>query len=104
MISFAMLPSVMRYHLIKSMSMTTYREIPNHPGYRIGDDGTVWSCKNGRWGLTSSWRQLKPGIKRRNGIAQGTNVRLGSGKQNQYSIHRLVLSNFVGQCPRGKEG
>ena len=48
-------------------SITTpvvYKDIPGFPGYRAGDDGSIWSCLN--WGgsgsvrgqLGSTWRHV----------------------------------------------
>lgn len=75
-----------------------YREVPGFPGYQVGNDGTVWSCRN-RWQV-EKWKQLKPGGQksghrhvclRKDGV---THVRL---------VHRLVLEAFVGPCPPGLE-
>ena len=43
-----------------------YRIIPGHPGYRVGDDGSVWSRKTPgcirrgeRWGIGKRWRRME---------------------------------------------
>jgi hypothetical protein len=88
-----------------------YKDIPGHPGYRAGDDGSVWS----RWGqrglgaglgtapvLTNRWRLLRVKPRKRDGYLVVT-LRSGvPGKKGQpYFVHRLVLGAFVGPCPPG---
>lgn len=68
-----------------------------YPQYRVGDDGSVWSCCNARWGLRNSWKKRRPGI----GSNGRMHVSLGRGKQIR--VHRLVLLAFVGPCPEGME-
>jgi hypothetical protein len=71
------------------------------PGYRVGDDGSVWSCV--RKGdhreivLTDEWHRLKPNPQRSGHL----NVQLGKGDQRR--VHRLVLEPFVGPCPEGMQ-
>ena len=72
-----------------------YRDVPWAEGYRVGDDGSVWSQRSRRRGTPGDWRQLKP-VQMSNGYLQ---VQLGRG--NQTAIHRLVLLVFVGPCPPG---
>ncbi len=86
-----------------------YKEIPNHPGYRVGDDGSVWSCKKcfgigvglgGLSKLTDSWRRLKP-FHDKGGyfyISVCTN-----GIKHRFALHSLVLTVFVCPCPSGME-
>ena len=91
----------------ESTPAVQYRDIPNCPGYRVGDDGSMWSC----WRLTSvrgggfspvfgaTWRLLKPHLRKRDGYCE---VRIRSnGKRRQCKVHRLVLEAFVGPCPPG---
>jgi hypothetical protein len=78
----------------------TYKPIPDFPGYRVGSDGSVWSCwKRGGFGCvyipTGHWRRLvtppdKLGYPR---------VKLRGRRRRK--IHRLVLEAFVGPCPDG---
>lgn len=87
-------------------STTTYRDVPGYPGYRVGDDGSVWSRhqSGGRGGLTNAWSRLKPTLDRvtptytRHRIT----IRVG-GKIKQFFVHQLVLIAFVGPCPEGME-
>lgn len=80
-----------------------YRDVPGFPGYRIGDDGSVWSClKRGtRVGrgcrFSDTWRRLIPRPHARTGHMQV------SLQKHPYSVHRLVLLAFVGPCPEGME-
>jgi hypothetical protein len=62
------------------------------PGYRVGSDGSVWSC------LTGVWRQLKPAIADKYGHRV---VQLGRGDMRR--VGPLVLSAFKGARPQGKE-
>lgn len=72
------------------------------PGYRVGDDGSVWSwkcvsgTKNKRWKQLNPWR-VKGGYRV---------IRLTSADKNRvcWLLHRLVLEAFVGVCPEGMEG
>ncbi len=84
----------------ESNSTVSYRDIPNFPGYRVGDDGSVWSCWGGRKPprITDKWRQL---AQNRNGLCGHLKVSLG--RNNQRAVHRLVLEAFVGKRPDGME-
>lgn len=91
--------------------MTTTKEIPGFPGYRVGSDGSVWSCRirtyrrgQGRVGVQyvfgTAWFTMKPSIVG-NGYLQ---VQLfKDGKSIHKLVHRLVLESFVGPCPPGME-
>lgn len=75
-----------------------YRDIPGFPGYRVGDDGSVWSCRH-RWAVTP-WRRLRPQP------ASGGYLRAHVyryGQEHRILVHRLVLEVFVGPCPQGME-
>lgn len=77
------------------------REIPGFPNYRAGDDGSVWSSFNNRWGTLSEWRKLKPGTNNKYG--RQIVVLTRDGKHHSRHVHRLVLEAFVGLCPDGHE-
>lgn len=84
-----------------------YCEIKGFPGYRVGSDGSVWSCKNARWGFRSSWKKMKPTPIGR-GMEHGrchyrVSLRV-AGKKHDMLVHRLVLEAFIGPCPAGMEG
>lgn len=88
----------------------TYRDIPGFPGYRVGDDGSVWSCwvrgKNrGIGGGSGSgrkvqdhnrWKQLTPCPRPNGYFAVCLHV---EGKRRFVSVHSLVLKSFVGPKP-----
>jgi hypothetical protein len=82
--------------------MVIYRAIANFEGYRVGNDGSVWTrrSRNGRGPLKKEWRRMKADSK------YNRYERLGlykNGKQISVSVHTLVLEAFVGPCPEGME-
>ena len=84
-----------------------FRDIAGAAGYRIGSDGSLWSCRS--FGksrkLVATWRRLA--IHRRNYGSRYCVVciRLSPGKSpvSCHYVHRLVLEAFVGPCPEGME-
>lgn len=77
------------------MSDVKYMPIDGWPGYRVGDDGTVWSCKQRNWGhAPTGWHKLRPVPN-----AQGyLFVSLYGGTRNRKTlrkVHQLVLEAFV---------
>ena len=86
-----------------AVSSVVYKDIPDYPGYRVGDDGNVWSawrtCPKGRF--VSTWRQMKqsPGAR---GYLR-VNLTDPDGKVRMFRVHHLVLLTFVGPCPAGME-
>lgn len=79
-----------------------YRDVPGFPGYRVGSDGTVWSCRNrgGRGGIGKTWRELKHRAGP-HGYRQISFLR--DGKHVTQYIHRVVLLAFVGMPPEGMQ-
>jgi hypothetical protein len=84
-------------------STVVYKDIPGFPGYRVGSDGSVWSCwvlkpLGGRRGTTSvqytDWKQMTPCV-----TSPGYPVVNIKGKCVR--VHTLVLLAFVGPRPRG---
>jgi hypothetical protein len=80
-----------------------YVELKEHPGYRIGSDGTVQSdilrgCKTGR--RTGIWKDLKltPNLKH-----AYLHVDLRTGRRRNARVNLLVIEAFVGPCPPGME-
>jgi hypothetical protein len=90
-----------------------YRDIPEFPGYRVGSDGSVWSCwrwKGGGVGskrqrvtfMSDRWRLLKQ--RSRDGVSGYPSVDLWrDGKPHTRTTHILVLTAFVGPPPAGME-
>ena len=87
----------------------TYRGIPDFPGYRVGDDGSVWSCwkriqlgrpKGCKFVLSEEWKRLKQNPRGYGYVAVDL---CRDGKARHKMIHRLVLLAFVGPCPLGKQ-
>jgi hypothetical protein len=79
-----------------------YRDIPGHPGYRVGDDGSIWSAwqRSGRtgWKISAVWHQLKPMQRNKYGHRVVYLTR-----DCRRSVHRLVLLAFVGPPADGLE-
>lgn len=93
----------------EAKSIVKYRRIKGFPGYRVGDDGSVWSQLKvialGRpLGFVSvlgkEWIKLRHLIARK-GYRQVTLRR--DGESFQRAVHRLVLEAFIGLRPAGKE-
>lgn len=77
-----------------------YRQVVGFPGYRVGSDGSVWSClkRGGDRGPTDTWRQLRTS-KGRSGHLR---VSLARNKVlHPRGVHQIVLEAFVGPCPQG---
>jgi len=80
-----------------------YRDAIRLPGYRVGNDGTVWSCRirGNRGGIGTEWRQLKATAKQPWGYMEVGVMQ--DGKRIDRLVHRLVLEAFVGPRPEGME-
>lgn len=88
-----------------------YKDIPGFPGYRVGDDGSVWTCKKfvglGIGGGRGLKIELSPEYRpmriatAHNGY-QYVHLRV-DGKKKSLSVHGLVALAFIGCCPAGKE-
>ncbi len=92
-----------------SIKPVEYRDVVGFPGYRVGDDGSVWTRRfykhvKGKRGsvffMGNRWRKMKPNI-HENGY-HAVNLRTKSGLSTRY-VHRLVLEAFRGPCPKGKQ-
>ncbi len=78
------------------MKNVNYRDIPEYPGYRVGSDGSVWSCRirgARSCACSSRWRQICP-ARHEHGYHE---VRLRSidQKSRSFKVHRLVAAAFV---------
>lgn len=87
---------------------TTFKDIPGFPGYRAGDDGTIWSCwRNCRWGsfFSDKWHVIKPGVQKKRSFGRRyryVNLHDENGTI-ACRVHRLILLTFVGPCPEGMQ-
>ncbi len=83
-------------------STVTFKSIEGSPGYRVGDDGSVWSCRvsGPKPRLGDKWRRLKPWP---SGVGGQVAVTLMPGYHVRY-VHRIVLEAFVGPPSSGMEG
>lgn len=84
--------------------MVEYRNIAGFPGYRVGNDGSVWSCLKSRGRgtvavMASEWRMMRPTTSDNRGYARISLSR--DGNISKCAVHRLVLEAFVGGCPDG---
>lgn len=87
-----------------------YKTIVGYPGYRVGSDGTVWSCwsrrslgvgKGAQYFLGDRWHIRKQSVNVKSGYLQ---VMLSANKcKKLFTVHRLVLEAFIGECPQGME-
>lgn len=77
-----------------------YRECPGHPGYCVGDDGTVWSCRTTGGRTDGPWRQLRTV---RSSRYPYVDLCRGDGSYKRKKVHALVLEAFVGPRPANKE-
>ena len=81
-----------------------FRPIEGYPGYRVGNDGSVWSQRvkgSHVASATAPWRPLKL-YRYKGGYVQ---VRLKrNGVTKCFRVHILVLTAFRGPCPEGMEG
>jgi hypothetical protein len=87
-----------------------YRDVQGFPGYRVGSDGSVWSCRTrGTSALfRDGWHQLKPCIRNlrkhkpshRPALYKRTCL-TRDGRQVVVSVHILVCEAFHGPRPKG---
>ena len=80
-----------------------YREVSGFPMYRVGLDGSVWSCrlKGSKIDSVAPWWQMVPAS---NGKSGHRFVRFRqNGRCKKVYVHRLVLEAFTGACPEGQE-
>lgn len=83
--------------------MTRYRLCSDFPGYRVGDDGSVWSCRIiGPGGVGNKWRQLRPIVNTlRKGYLFVAPRR--DGRNHIRFVHRLILEAFISKRPDGMQ-
>lgn len=81
----------------------TFRHLPNWPGYAVGSDGSVWSCrKRGKGeGYHDRWHRRQTMFDR-DGYYELTFYT--AGKVIRRKVHVLILEAFHGPRPDGLEG
>lgn len=80
-----------------------FRPIKGYPAYRIGATGEVqssWRRKGVVCSIGDTWKPLKQ--INRHGYHHVALA--GGGTKKIFSVHRLVLEQFVGPCPEGMVG
>lgn len=86
--------------------MAELREIVGHPGYLVGDDGSVWSAKIKGGNDRSAGRRGAPRLLATHANTRGyllVNLDV-DGRNKSRFVHQLVLEAFVGPKPEGLEG
>ena len=87
-------------HVMAAVDFTIeYRDIPGYPGYRVGNNGLVWTAKVvGGHGKVGDWRLLG---QRTDEDGYQRTVLCSAGKRKGFFVHCLVLIAFVGTRPDG---
>lgn len=84
-----------------AISTVEYRDVPGFPGYRVGSDGSVWSClPSKKLGWNSDWKRLKHYVNDNGYCIIGLRL---AGKPRDFRVHQLVALAFIGDCPAGQE-
>ncbi len=79
-------------------SAIRYCELPENPGYRIGDNGTIQSRLNRNHGWRNDWLPIRTTISKLGYV----NVRIRvDGRNKTFTMHRLVAALFIPN-PDGK--
>lgn len=78
-----------------------YRDVVGFPGYRVGSDGSLWTCRNTRQSMSGAWKQMKCS-------AWCSGYVMASMRLNNRSyrklLHNVVLEAFIGPRPDGMQG
>ncbi len=99
-------------------SAIEYRDISGFPGYRIGSDGSVWTCRRrsaknrhgtrghgalcgALWLLDGKWKKMRPNPNKNGYFTIG--IYLPSGKRITCRVAHIVLAAFVSDRPEGME-
>lgn len=84
---------------------TSYREVPDCPGYFAGEDGSLWKCwTGGRWPRrTDRWVRVRGTPTTQSGHLRVC-LRTAAGLRVTDFLHRVILTTFVGPCPDGEIG
>jgi hypothetical protein len=78
----------------------TYRDVSGFPGYRVGDDGSVWSCRKPGYGYgrIGEWKRLKADPDKAGRPV--VSLRRG-GKTFRMLVCWIVAMAFIGPRPVG---
>lgn len=76
------------------------RQIDGFPGYVVARDGTVWSQRDFKGGLTAEWHRLSPRPDRDGYLSVTLQHK---GERRTVKVAHLVLTAFVGPRPAGGE-
>ena len=71
-----------------------YRDVPGFAGYKVGNDGSLWSCCRPK----GAWKRLKDRLTN-TGRMQAVLYKKGMRNGFRMQLHRLVLSVFIGEPP-----
>ena len=88
----------------QSVPEVEYRDVVGFPGYRVGSDGTVMSCRKVGIGMTGSWSRINGSVWVRGGYVMMCFKREGDGKPHRKLLHHVVLEAFAGPRPDGLFG
>lgn len=92
-------PKTSLFDSIVSVKSVEYRIVPGYPGYRAGDDGSVWGCLNSH-GKVGSWHILK---KRPDKDGYGVVTLSRDRNRKTRRVSHIILESFVGPRPDGTE-
>jgi len=100
---------------MQSDSSVEYRDVEGFPGYRVGDDGSIWS-KRGREKLKGRHGGTRPALKKEwfplgvycdncgyRIVVLARSLECGTRQYRTKTVHRLVLEAFIGPCHKGME-
>lgn len=77
-----------------------YRDIPGFPGYRVGDDGSVWTCRKTGYGRgrMGEWKRLKATPDKAGRPTVGVSR---DRRQHRKVVSWIVAEVFIGPRPQG---
>ncbi len=84
-------------------STIEYRDAVGFPGYKVGNDGSVWSCRL-RYKKTprGEWYRIKDRPRKNNYLYVELYLGLRRLRRKE-NVHRLVLITFSGLSPEGMQ-
>ncbi len=78
-----------------------YGQVANLSNYCFGTDGSVWSCRNARWGRRAFWYEMSTPLSDGYPCVKLT---MDDRTQRIFRVHHLTLTAFVGSRPDGLLG